>query len=748
MASTGNVFPTVGASVDRAGSTAWTSPGNVVSDNATDATAVVPTDYLVTSSYGFSIPTDATIIGVTVRVEASESGTGSSNYVPQLISNTTPTLIGSAKGAVTVNGTTKVISTNGGAADLWGATLTPAIVNAAGFGVAIWSTDTTNTLAIDFVTIAIEYWVPNDDDQNSDWSGSKQNMVSVPRAGAAAALALAVAIQAGFNHNDEIPTAPPVEVISSAESVQFIPVGDPPLGYAFLADDEIVPQAAATLVDESEGPPQFTRIETRFAQVWNVEDDLPTRIDEDYWWQAGQRVSLTFQPPAWADEEIVPQPVAFSPVEEYWFAPQARLEAPRALARASDDEFAPQTTPAEEYWHSLAAKAVPPSAQPWAVNDEIVPQPAAFVPNEDYWYQPGSDPVTVVVVNWPAIGGGGSIPGAVTPLEIVESDWRVWTPQPVAAKPLYRAIDVEIVPQPAPGLPEETAWQVYTPPLVKARALYLPDPEQTPLLFTLAPGDGAAQAVTWRRQYTPELRLWEFTDELPVAPTPLPFDEEPWQVYTPPLVKARPLYLPDPEQVPAGSLVTSPQYYADDAWQVATPPLLAAKPFYLPDPEQFPRLYAVPDEAYWQPFKAQPATLVATLWAVDDQIVPQPAPGATEETEWRVQTPPWRSALATLWVVGDDIVPQPAPLTIVESDWQVWTPPLPVARFIYLPDPEQVFGTVVPPVYGWCARGRIGTTPAADPNRRIGSTTASDQSDRIGSEVASDATKRIGSDKA
>ncbi len=158
MASTGNKFPTVGANVDRAGSTAWTNPGNVVSDNASDATAVVPTDYLVTSGYDFSaIPDNATIKGVTVRVEASESGGGDSSYIPQLHSGTTPTLIGSAKSAVVVNGTTKVISTTGGVADLWGAALTPAIVKAAGFGVSIWSTDTTNTLAIDFVTIAIEY---------------------------------------------------------------------------------------------------------------------------------------------------------------------------------------------------------------------------------------------------------------------------------------------------------------------------------------------------------------------------------------------------------------------------------------------------------------------------------------------------------------------------------------------------------------------------------------------------------------
>jgi hypothetical protein len=160
VASTGNVFPTVGANVDRAGNAAWTSPGNVVSDNATDATGVVPTDYLVTSAYGFAVPSTAVILGVTVRVEVGESGGGSSFFEAQLHSATTPTLVGSNKTSGTVNGTTKVVETLGGAADLWGATLTPAIVNAAGFGVSIWSTDTTNTLSIDFVTIAIEYAIP------------------------------------------------------------------------------------------------------------------------------------------------------------------------------------------------------------------------------------------------------------------------------------------------------------------------------------------------------------------------------------------------------------------------------------------------------------------------------------------------------------------------------------------------------------------------------------------------------------
>jgi len=158
MANTGNTFPTVGATVARAANTDWTSPGNVVSDNATDTTAAAPTDYLVCSGFGFTIPATAKIVGVILNVEAGESGGGNSNYIPQLISATTPTLIGTAKAAITVNNTTKVVSTSGGSGDLWDALqLTPTIVNDAGFGVAIWSDDTGNTLAIDYVTLDIYY---------------------------------------------------------------------------------------------------------------------------------------------------------------------------------------------------------------------------------------------------------------------------------------------------------------------------------------------------------------------------------------------------------------------------------------------------------------------------------------------------------------------------------------------------------------------------------------------------------------
>jgi len=570
MASTGNVFPTVGATVDRAGSTAWTSPGNVVSDNATDATAVVPTDYLVTSAYGFAIPATATILGVTVRVEASETGTGSSNYVPQLHSDTTPTLIGSAKGAVAVSGSVKVISTNGGATDLWGAALTPAIVNAAGFGVSIWSTDTTNTLAIDFVTIDVAYSLPDATPEDSWWAGEKQSMVAVPMAGAAAALALAVAIAGGFNQNDEILVAASDPVIGSTESQQVIAIGSDPLPTIFDYDDEIVPQPAATL-EEGEWTPPVLAPPTPVGQAFAGQDELPTRIDEEYYW----------------------------------------------------------TQP-----YNVPALVL----QGFSADEEIAPQAAAFAPDEDYWFSPAKQRDEIVILECPLTGAGFGPTQASTTLPF-----------------------------------DEEPWQVYTPPLAKAQPLYLPDPEQTPTLFSVQGSDAAPGGFAPRRDHQTAFVLWPFTDELPQQPgTPTGVNDE-WQVYTPPALAPRlALWTQDEEIVPQ----PTPLHIMESDWSVYTPPFVAK---------------------------------LAPAWYAEDESVPAPLAGTFQDDAWQIYTlaPVAPRAFVTVWVVEDEIVPQPLPLQIMEEDWQVYTPPYPALRFIYLPDPEQVSGTTVPPVLPWSRESPI-----------------------------------------
>lgn len=158
MSSTGNVFPGTGENNAGIGATAWTNPGNVVSDNATDATcaAGASSQYLIARNFGFTVPSIATINGITVRVEASEHSGGTESLNARL-QDDSAALIGSSK-ANTISGTGKSVYTYGGTADVWGATLTPTILNDADFGVRLWFT-TAHDVRVDFVTLAVEYTV-------------------------------------------------------------------------------------------------------------------------------------------------------------------------------------------------------------------------------------------------------------------------------------------------------------------------------------------------------------------------------------------------------------------------------------------------------------------------------------------------------------------------------------------------------------------------------------------------------------
>lgn len=160
MATTGNVFAGTGENNAGIGATAWTSPGSVTADDATDATcnAGASSQYLVARNFDFSsVPDNAVITGITVRAEASEHSAGTESLNAQL-QDASGTLFGSSQ-AQTISGTTKAVYTYGAATDVWSATLTPAIVKDADFGVRFWFT-TAHDVRVDFVTLAVDYELP------------------------------------------------------------------------------------------------------------------------------------------------------------------------------------------------------------------------------------------------------------------------------------------------------------------------------------------------------------------------------------------------------------------------------------------------------------------------------------------------------------------------------------------------------------------------------------------------------------
>lgn len=131
----------------------WTNASNVTADDGSDATVgffaggQMASD-LTVNDFGFNIPTNAVIEGVTVTVDGSNIGCyGTLGVVTA----------GDAGDTVDVAG---LNISYGGSTDLWGLTLTPAIVNDTDFGILIFLADVSGGdgfASIDYISITV-YW--------------------------------------------------------------------------------------------------------------------------------------------------------------------------------------------------------------------------------------------------------------------------------------------------------------------------------------------------------------------------------------------------------------------------------------------------------------------------------------------------------------------------------------------------------------------------------------------------------------
>lgn len=160
MAVTANNLAGTGENNAGIGATAWTSPTSVQADDTVDATcnAAASSQYLVARNFGFAIPPNATILGVVFSVEASEHSAGTEPLLAQL-QNSSGTLVGSSKSTSnegSISGTAKAVYTYGAVTDVWGAALTPAIVNNANFGARFWFT-TSHDVRIDYIRCQVTY---------------------------------------------------------------------------------------------------------------------------------------------------------------------------------------------------------------------------------------------------------------------------------------------------------------------------------------------------------------------------------------------------------------------------------------------------------------------------------------------------------------------------------------------------------------------------------------------------------------
>lgn len=141
MADTGAISAGAGASA-APGSITWTSPGNITAHDANKASVntasflLIQSEHLKATSFGFAIPSGATIDGVKVDVEASATivSTAPVFETVQLLKAGSAAGDNKATGSLTAS---DAYYTFGGAADIWGTTLSSSDVNNSGFGVTV-----------------------------------------------------------------------------------------------------------------------------------------------------------------------------------------------------------------------------------------------------------------------------------------------------------------------------------------------------------------------------------------------------------------------------------------------------------------------------------------------------------------------------------------------------------------------------------------------------------------------------------
>jgi hypothetical protein len=168
---------------------------NIYSDYGgfSGGTGLKYTDYLVATNFGFSIPANASNIGIIVEIERSD---------PSPVSRTADHSIKIVKGGV-ITGTdqssgagysrTDAYQIFGSAGDQWGTAWTAADINAADFGVAIAakrSSNGTNAGRIDHILITVVYditlplklisfsGIQNNNKVRLDWSTSDESGMS------------------------------------------------------------------------------------------------------------------------------------------------------------------------------------------------------------------------------------------------------------------------------------------------------------------------------------------------------------------------------------------------------------------------------------------------------------------------------------------------------------------------------------------------------------------------------------------
>lgn len=332
------------------------------------------------------------------------------------------------------------------------------------------------------------------DDGDAWWAGQ------LGAVGASTALALSAALCLGLQQQtDELPLT---AMRAGSEAFQVVAIGEAAPGYVFTADEEVPPQTL--IVDHSDFP--ALQLPLRVAlpvPVWAVEDELslqPVALDDgSSWsveapraapvpllvWDAGEAVgtvataaledggdwslsvdaqvtiTIVNWPPTGGSAPV--PPVVFGLDEDGWASPGQVAARTAPLLWAANDELPSAAAPVvaeDDSWQApprsldrvLGFAVLADDELP--VADVVAPSGSSNTSSgQRQFYQP-------LIVRWSVVD---ELPTPAAPLQVVESDWQVYTPAPLAPQPLHLPEPEELPAATLRGTPEEYYWQPLPP---------------------------------------------------------------------------------------------------------------------------------------------------------------------------------------------------------------------------------------------------------------------------------------------
>jgi len=165
MPSQGPLYPTTAVEDNSFGANTWsgTTETNVTADDGTYALGNgpgAPTVYIKATGFGFTIPPNSTILGISVEVEKREAAADQNSVDGSVRLYRNNALVGTDKAdTVTEWPLVDTIFTYGSSTDLWGTSWTPGDINASDFGVAFSGQSTAggSFILVDFIRVTVTY---------------------------------------------------------------------------------------------------------------------------------------------------------------------------------------------------------------------------------------------------------------------------------------------------------------------------------------------------------------------------------------------------------------------------------------------------------------------------------------------------------------------------------------------------------------------------------------------------------------